>query len=182
MSSISEKEIWRRISRGDAKSFKTLYDTYIDDLLLFGQKLSNNNVIIEDTLQKLFLHIWDNRRSLKPPERTKAYLMKSLRNNLLREIRKEKVFSNIDIEEHLRDLEGVTVSADNTFLTSQIKSAINCLSERQREVIHLRYYQGIKNRDIADILGVNIQSVSNLLYRAISNIKASLEEKKNTKS
>ena len=53
-----------------------------------------------------------------------------------------------------------------------LKEKLNQLPDRQREIIHLRYFHNLKNEEIAEILEMNYQSVSNLLYRAIKNLKS----------
>jgi RNA polymerase sigma factor (sigma-70 family) len=61
-----------------------------------------------------------------------------------------------------------------------LKTKLEQLPERQREVIHLRYFQNLKNEEIADIINVNYQSVSNLLHRAVKNLKKQLIAKRST--
>ena len=52
-----------------------------------------------------------------------------------------------------------------------LKEKLNQLPDRQREVIHLRYYHNLKNDEIAEVLEMNYQSVANLLGRAIKNLR-----------
>jgi RNA polymerase sigma factor (sigma-70 family) len=55
--------------------------------------------------------------------------------------------------------------------THRVAEALNQLPKRQREVIYLRYYQNLERDEIADIMGVNPQSVSNLLQAAFKTFR-----------
>ena len=175
MPHTSDNTLWKQIAKGNSLAFQELYDRYIDDLILFGQKLSGNHDLVQDTLQKLFFWIWDHKTKITVPNHTKAYLMKSFRNNLIREIEQEKLISNIDVELHLKDIPGITVMADNTEEIRRLQLVLPNLPPRQREVLHLRFYQNVRNEDIADIMGITHQSVRNLLQRAIKQVKTLME-------
>jgi len=175
---LSDISIWNKIKNGDTQAFRILYERYIDDLLIFGQKLSQNNDLIQDTIQQLFISLWDNRLKITPPSHSKAYLMKSLRNNLIRAIKKEQKIVDIDIDHYLKNIPGISISNIDDDKIRQIQAAVQNLPKRQQEIIHLRFYQEIKNKEIADIMGISYQSVGNLLQRAIKHIKLQIEKQK----
>ena len=53
----------------------------------------------------------------------------------------------------------------------QLHQTIQKLPSRQKEVIHLRYFQNLKTEEIAEVLNINYQSVSNLLYKGIKTLR-----------
>jgi RNA polymerase sigma factor (sigma-70 family) len=56
-----------------------------------------------------------------------------------------------------------------------LKTIINQLPKRQQEAINLRYYHNFSNEEIAQIMGVNYQSVSNFIYTALRKLKLNLQ-------
>jgi RNA polymerase sigma factor (sigma-70 family) len=67
---------------------------------------------------------------------------------------------------------------DKETLDSQIntlRKAVAALTKRQQEAIQLRFYQGFSNDQIAELMEMNYQSVSNLLYSALCRIKKNLK-------
>ena len=53
----------------------------------------------------------------------------------------------------------------------KLRQLVQSLPDRQKEVIHLRFFMNLKNEEIAEVLNINYQSVSNLLVRALKKIK-----------
>lgn len=179
MAEARDQILWKKFQKGNTAAFEELYAIYADDLIVFGKSITSNNELIKDVLQKLFIDIWDNRNSRTTPKHIKAYLVKSFRNNLIREIQREKKLEGISIDSYLEDIDGVTTGGDDEFIENidKLKKTIESLPQRQKEIINLRYYQGIKHDEIAEILNINYQSVSNLLARAIKHLNALMKKK-----
>jgi RNA polymerase sigma factor (sigma-70 family) len=57
---------------------------------------------------------------------------------------------------------------------TRLADAINQLTKRQREAIFLRYYHGLGNAEIAETMGISIQSFYNLTHEAIRALKKQL--------
>jgi RNA polymerase sigma factor (sigma-70 family) len=56
-------------------------------------------------------------------------------------------------------------------LKKQVRTAIGQLPARQQEVIYLRFFQNLMPEEIAGLLAINSQSVSNIIQRALSNLR-----------
>lgn len=164
--------LWKKIKADDPKAFEALYHHYADDLIVFGRSITSSNELIQEALQKLFTTIWDTRKNATVPQHVKAYLIKSFRNHLIREIKLEQRLQTIPIEDLLKEIEGIQMDRDlDTLDIQRLKAAIEELTPRQKEIINLRYYQGIKHQEIAEILNINYQSVVNLLARTLQQLR-----------
>lgn len=170
----SDKELWSNIKRKDKVAFEKLYTKYCDFLINYGRQLTPNDELIKDVIQKLYMDIWDKASNRVTPNHVKAYLIKSIRNNLIRELKKEQKM--VDLESNhtedyisLIDLYGNASNLEN--LIEKLNLSIKKLPQRQKEIIHLRYYQGIRNKEISEILNINAQSTANLLHRSILKLK-----------
>ena len=53
----------------------------------------------------------------------------------------------------------------------RVRRAIDGLPKRQQEVVFLKFYEGLENDQIAELMDINRQSVANLLYRALCTLK-----------
>ncbi len=179
MQDQSDTTLWDRIKDNDADAFKMLYEQHIDDLLKFGKSLTANRDLVQDAIQSLFTYLWDKRSSINPPTHLKAYLLRSLRNNLLRDVKKARKITDLCSEQQLQGEAGIPFTNDDEYQHHRMQIAIQRLSIREREVIHLKYYQEIRNREISDIMDISYQSVANLLQRALKQIKANLEADEN---
>lgn len=177
MKDFSDIELWEQTNQGSETAFAELYARHIRSLLDYGHKLTSNTDLIKDAAQELFINIWNSKSRLTTPSYVKIYLIRSFRNNLLRSIRKEKMIDDVSLEDLINDVSGVSSYDESELIRRKalLKKTLDQLPERQKEIIHLRYYQNIKNQDIAEILNINPQSVSNLLQRAIKSLKEQIK-------
>jgi RNA polymerase sigma factor (sigma-70 family) len=82
--------------------------------------------------------------------------------------------NNLDNEAELFDFshEWLLIEQDSlNEMTLKVSELLNKLPKRQREVLYLRFYQNLERTEIAEIMGVNEQSVSNNLQSAFKNFK-----------
>lgn len=150
-------------------------------LFNYGATFTNDRELIKDTLQDLFIHLWEKRETLRIQYLT-IYLLRSIRNNLFQSFRETKIFP-VSIDEDLHDRPD-EFTAENSLIFQErdsetkrrIKEAIATLPRRQKEVIFLKYYQGLDNEQMADLMGVNRQSVANLLHKAILSLRITFDQ------
>ena len=175
----SDEELWILMRKGNKEAFSILYKRYIHPLYNFGKKITADKEIISDTLQELFTEFWDKRNKLGDVHYVKVYLFKSFRYKLIRAISKlKKHQQGYTFEELLIETPNWEESEDarNVKRIKILKEQIENLPKRQREVIHLRYFHNLNNEEIAEVINVNYQSVSNILYRAIKKIKKNINK------
>lgn len=57
-----------------------------------------------------------------------------------------------------------------------LKEAIADLTPRQREVIYLKYFEGLSTKELAEILQIRAQSIYNLVHDALENLRIFLDD------
>lgn len=178
----SDKELWNLLRKGNKAAFSLLYKRHIQILFNFGLKLTSDREIIKDTLQELFTEFWNKQATLAEVEYVKVYLIKAFRYKLLRAISKANKTTIYNLEDLLKDMPEEEIIENELALERKklLKERLELLPERQREVIYLRYFQNLKNDEIATIINVNYQSVSNILYRGLKNLKKKFKNKTTT--
>lgn len=178
-------QLWNKFLSGDKSAFSQIYKFYVKDLTLFGFKITNKQDLINDALQELFVSLWTKRSKLPEVKHVKSYLIISLRNLLLRRIQESQKTKIYNIDEFLIN----ALSADEEthteaeLLSQLIKTRLELLPSRQREILHLKYYQNLSHDEIAAVMNINYQSVANLLSRSIHKLQDIwAEQKTNTSS
>lgn len=173
--------LWQRSVAGDKDAFCQLVEAHYKVLFNYGINFTSNRELIKDTLQDLFVHLWEKRETLQIQSLT-VYLLRSIRNNLFQSFRENKL-TPLTIDKELHDrpdeftIEKSLITQETDFeKKSRIKEAIANLPKRQKEVIFLKYYQGLDNEQIADLMRVNRQSVANLLHKAILNLRITFDQ------
>lgn len=174
------KYIWKSFSEGNTKAFADLYELYAEDLFLYGLTIVNNEELVKDLIQELFIEIWDNRTKLSYVDYPKTYLLKAIYYKILRSSKKksqpiddqmiQRTEPSIEVAWILKEIQHEQIE--------NLKSQLQLLPERQRQVLQLKYFQNLSSQQIGEILSINTQSVSNLIYRGISTLRKKILKKK----
>lgn len=180
---IDHQELWERFQGGDVEAYELLFKLYYRDLYGYGIKFCSRPELAKDTIQELFVTLWERKGHLADVDSIKAYLLTSLRRLILRKINRQRSRQLKLKKSYIT--EGFQFSAEELVVTrelkieqeQQLKNAIESLPERQKETVYLRYYSGMSYREIEVILSINYQSVRNHIYRATQKLKEILEEK-----
>lgn len=178
-STNNDSQLWQQLKNGSELALGKLIKKYFNLLQNYGYKFVRNEDFVKDCVQEVFVEIWSRRQNISQPDSVRAYLLSSVRKRILRESVRQKINGDdeiINIENDLKFAEFspelVMIEQENTQETIQkVTILLNSLPKRQREVIYLRFYQNLERDEIAQIMGVNAQSVSNLLQAAFKTIR-----------
>ncbi len=177
---MSDILLWKQLKEGNKSALERIYSTYISSLLKYGRKFSRNDQVIEDCIQDLFIELWKNRKGLGMTDSIQRYLLVALRRKIIRALNKSKKWVS-DTEPTELDFEA-EIAVDQKLIAlelseeraAQVKAAMENLSKRQKEVIYLKYVSGLDYEDIGEIMGLNYQSVRNLVSNALKKLKGTL--------
>lgn len=179
---LDDFTLWNNLKAGDETAFSTLFEKYYADLIRYGNSLCSYNDRVQDCVQDVFTDIWVYRETLSNNVIVKAYLLSSVRKRIARLYKRDPFFkkeSNIETTEFLFDF-SIEQQLINDEITSekviQLNTLINNLPSRQKEALYLRYHQQLSVEQIAEIMGVNYQSASNILFRGIQNLRKDWKE------
>lgn len=174
---LDDNELWLEMKAGDEKAFSTLFKRYYGYLIQYGNSFSSFSEKIQDCVQDVFTDIWIYRNSLSDTVVVKAYLLSCVRKRIMRLQQRDKVFNkatSMDAVTFLLDfsIEQQLISDELTVAkVEHLNKLLNVLPSRQKEALFLKYHHGLNIDEIAAILNVNYQSASNLLHRALVNIR-----------
>lgn len=172
----TDKELVKALLNDDAAALAYLSTAQYKNLYNYALKLTADSDLIRDAIQDLFVDVWDKRQHLNDVQNLKAYLLFALRNKVLKAVEKNKrliLYEAIDfgVLDFTNQEQNVIEMEQEWQNQLQLKKHFNALTDRQREVIYLRFYQNLTNEDIAQVMGVNKQSVANLLHRTLKELK-----------
>lgn len=170
---LNDERLWQNLRLNEERAFSTLFERYYPQLLGYGNSLLSDPEKVKDCVQNVFMDVWRYRHSLTDKVVVKTYLLSSLRKRIARLNEREHIFhktTNLDAVEFSLNfsIEDQLIADEETAAkVRQLNRLINALPTRQKEALYLRYHQGLAVDQIAEILNINHQSVSNLLHRAI---------------
>ena len=166
--------LWESFLNDNAASLGELFKKYYSSLFQYGTKQVRERAIVEDAIQELFLDLWRNKNPI-PNTSIKAYLFKALKYKLLKQLANHEHQSLDTVQQdHLFEIpyEAFLISAqDNKERTEQVLKALQQLSNRQKEVIYLKFYQELEYEEIGQIMNINYQATRNLMYQAVKSLR-----------
>ncbi|MCM1168190.1 MAG: sigma-70 family RNA polymerase sigma factor [Ruminococcus sp.] len=124
----------------------------------------HNGADAEDICQNAFVKLVGYRGEFESPENCKAWLIRvtiNLSKNLLRSYKKRSALFG-ELDENLPALEREELG---------LLEAVTSLPPKYRAVIHLYYYEGYSVKEIADIIGASVSTVTTRLSRARERLK-----------
>ncbi|MDO9614094.1 MAG: sigma-70 family RNA polymerase sigma factor, partial [Bacteroidota bacterium] len=86
-----EKELYQRLKEGDERAFNDLFRKYYSSMCHFARQFLNDSEMAEETVQDMFVRIWEKRESLNIETSVKHYLFRSVRNHCLNQIQHQKI-------------------------------------------------------------------------------------------
>ncbi|MDR1098057.1 MAG: sigma-70 family RNA polymerase sigma factor [Tannerella sp.] len=168
-------KIWDQFRAGDEDSFSVLFETFLDTLFRYGMKFVADEGTVKDCIQDLFIKIYNNRASLAPTTSPKFYLLSSLKNMIIDAINRDRHITYVAPEE-LPFIASYQYSdeqddTEDDAVKEKFEQLISILNPRQKEAIYLRFQLDLSYEEISRLLGINYQSVRNLIHRSILKIR-----------
>lgn len=168
-------DLWKLFKLGNWAAYEKMYKKYFSILNNYGFKFTRESELVEDAVHDLFVKLWSSRERLSDPESVKNYLFKSMRNILLRKMKKEEKITDIDGQEYPLSF-SISYSTEifqrieDRELRAKIRSFIETLPARQQEIIFLRFYENLSYQEIAGVMSITTNSAYKLLYKALESL------------
>lgn len=175
-----EFRLWAAFKDGSEKAFTAIYNQYIVSLYHYGERITPDKELIEDSIHDLFVDLWRNRDNLAHVHSIKFYLYKGLKRKIIRNLSLKRKFPLDDLAKGL-DFEMV-LSHEFNIIANEISEqqknialkALNKLTRRQKEAIILKFYDDLTYKEIGNLLSISTKSTYTLIYRAIDVLKRHL--------
>lgn len=173
--------LWDSLRKGNDIAFSTFYKKYVQSLFNYGMHIHPNRDLIKDCIQELFIKFWEKRESLGSIEKVSFYLFRSFKNLLFHKI--EISAKKSPLTQDLIDQMAPELPVENFYINSEmvdqriirLKKAVLLLTDRQREVILLRFFQGFEAKEIAEIMNLSIPGVHNLISLTIKSLREKIK-------
>ncbi len=165
-------------------TFRALFRKYYPALLFYATRLVGEEEA-EDVVQDVFVELWKRKDRVTIGEYIQAFLYRAVYNRALNILKHRAVVEGycaareeIDqqrMEFYNPDNNDVIRRLENRDLGKEIKEAIDELPDKCREVFKLSYLQEMKNKEIADALGISLRTVEAHIYKALKYLRGRLE-------
>ena len=185
---MDETALIKAAQAGDQDAFGQLVRAYDQSVLRLAMNLLRSPEDAQDVYQEAFLRVYRNLNSFRFDCSFHTWLYRIVTNLCLDQMRRRKVRKEEPTV--IPTAEGVLDRADNLAearadgdpqrslysgqLRRKIKEVLAGLTPRERMVFEMRHYQGLRLRNIGEILGTSEEAAKNCLFRANQKMRAAL--------
>lgn len=177
--------LFDQVKTGDQKALELLFTIYFPRLNDFARNVIKDDGISQDIVQEVFVKVWEQRDKTES-QNIEAYLFRLVRNRCIDYIKHLRVVNNqmqeIQISSKYEELYRIDFIGNEPYLLIEeelkikIEKTIKELPDRCREVFILSRMNGLKNREIAERLNINIKNVERHLNRALQSFRENFSE------
>ena len=174
-----ERSLLLRLIEGDEDAFCELYAAYKNRLIYFAMRFLKSREYAEDIFQDAFAVVWQGRRFINPDASFSAYLYTIVRNRILNQLRD---LSNQDKlrEQVLSQAVNYTNETKDEIIANDLRQfisrALQQLTPRQREIFQMSRERQMSHREIAEVLGISVNTVQESISISLRTLRTYLEK------
>jgi RNA polymerase sigma-70 factor (ECF subfamily) len=165
----------KRAAGGDSESFGRLYDIYLEPIYRYVYHHVGESKTAEDIAQEVFIKAWKAIKSCRGKEKTfKSWLYRIAHNHTVDYFRCRRNEPRIDDQNVAENLDSPDASLDETeeeYEIERVLSEMTSLPDSQRQVVILKFLEGLDNREVSRIMGKSQGAIRVLQVRALAGLR-----------
>ena len=174
-----ERSLVLRLIEGEEDAFCELYAAYKNRLIYFAMRFLKSREYAEYIFQDAFTIVWQGRRFINPDASFSAYLYTIVRNRILNQLR-DLSYQDKLREQILSQAVNYTNETRDEIIANDLRQFISCalqqLTPRQREIFEMSREQQMSHREIAEVLGISVNTVQESISISLKTLRAYLEK------
>jgi RNA polymerase sigma-70 factor (ECF subfamily) len=180
-----DHELVSRIKAGHHEAFNALVRRWQKKTYNYAYRYSNDRIFAEEVVQKTFVHVYEKIDQLRDINKFKSWFYRILNNECFSEGRRLK--RRKDVFTNSSELPTITdrVNPESIYQKEEkckyVLMALQQIPEEQRQVIIMKEYEGLKFREIADVLGQSENTIKSRMYYGLDAMKKILLQHQWTK-
>ena len=173
LNKLTDPELMARTSAGDRDAFAALIRRHQHALVNFFRRMGALHDEAEDLLQETFLRVYAYRKRYRPVAKFTNFLYVLARHAWANLMRKASRTPRADDPA----LERASVASQTPHVDARmdVQAALEELSEKLRLVVVLNVYQGLKYREVAEVLEIPLGTVKSRMHLALKQLRELLD-------
>ncbi len=178
----AQNRYWKKLREGDEQAMGIIFSSHYRMLYHYGYRIVKDRELVKDSIQELFYRLWNSRDRLPRVQSVRAYLLVSLRRELLSKkkagTRRETMNESYRLEQFANFInyeKWLEILDLDRQRKEELKKAIEELSPRQREAVYLKYYEGLSTSEMCYVMDLQAQSIYNILAKSIKSLRLFLD-------
>ncbi len=164
----SDLELVAAINGGDTAAFEVLYFRYRDWVTALACRICGDSDAALDVMQETFLYVLRKFPGFRLTANFKTFLYPAVRNLSIQMRRKSAKYQTAEVD--LERLEGAPTEGSHAN-PSELSFVLAALPEEQREVLLLRFVDGLSLAEIAQAMSIPVGTVKSRLHHALNTLR-----------
>ena len=162
------------------QTYRALFRRYYANLLFYATRIVGEDEA-EDVVQDVFVELWRRKETMKVGEQIQAFLYRAVYTRALNVLKHREIVNSYEavalevhkkrIEFYQPDSNDVVKRIEDSELRRKLSKAINELPDKCRMVFKLSYLHDMKNKDIAETMGISLRTVEAHMYKALKLLR-----------
>jgi RNA polymerase sigma factor (sigma-70 family) len=178
------RKLFKKKQIDNGNTTKLLYEMFYSHVYKIAYFITKDPHAAQDVLQETFIKVFKNIEKVEDGEKMRAWVSTIASRTAIDYIRKQKNGNEIEVEDvnnvevNLNELSfTVEEEVERSFQRKSVREQIQKLPPNYRTIIYLKYIEGLKDQEIANVLDLNVATVKTRIHRAKSKLKKQLLEK-----
>jgi RNA polymerase sigma-70 factor, ECF subfamily len=170
---LDEQELLRRAIELDQEALAFIFDTYYDPVYRYIYRHLHHAETAEDLTADVFRTLLEKLNTKNGPNKfLKAWLYKVAQSLIVDEVRRNK-YRQADVidDEHQDDSQVVAPQVEQLLQRRSVLRAMRHLTGKQQSVLYLKFFQGLKQTEIAYALDMTVGTVKSLQHRGLHTLR-----------
>ena len=174
-----DRELVELLKNGSHEALGELYTRYKDRLISFCKINMKNKVDSEDIVQDVFLQLWESRHLLNPELSFSGYVQTIAQNKVFYAFRQSDIHSRFvrnmftNGENSINETEDTIIDNDYAEFLDKI---IESLPPMQKKVFRLSRIEGLKYKEIAELIHISAETVKKHASLALKKIAKQIKQ------
>lgn len=175
------RNLFKAIANGEKKAFNELFGCYYEQLCKFALSYLKQSELAEEVVGELFVKLWLKRTTLDQVANPKVYLYVSVKNACLNVLRKLGRAEMVNLDDSAHEMAAAAQPSPDTMLENKqlqakLDQAIANLPAQRQIIFAMVKQDGLKCREVAEILNLSVRTVEGQVFKAIRAIADELTE------
>jgi RNA polymerase sigma factor (sigma-70 family) len=135
--------------------------------------------LVKDCIHDVFVDLWKKKENLAHPKSVKAYLLSAVQHRMVRQLSRTRSRQQqlkciempvaVECKEHELIEDQIQLEQNYT-----VSKALRALTKRQQEAVFLKFYGNLSYKEVAETMSISVDSVYNLISKAIDELNLEL--------
>lgn len=179
-----DAELVERAVQGDEKAFSTLVNRYLSLVYNYLYRMTQNHEVSEEMAQEAFVKAYRNLKSFDRNRSFKPWILRIASNAAISQMRKQSRVVSLNAmqedgawdESQHQQAEDIVVQLERKLSSEEVMKALENLDEKYRQAILLRYQQELSYEEIAEALGIPLNTVRTWIKRGMDKLRNEVKE------